>query len=103
MPLIFWCSVRYPLASSSVSVIYSLGILVINPLSLVNWLTLLGIVGLFWTLLQSTLSAVPPPLAERTPSFILKPVPILTPPSWVALAVGNVYSDGIVGLLVKSL
>ena len=52
---------------------------------------------------QSTESAVPPPVALRTPLFITKPAPTLIPPNVVAEAVGRTYADGIVGLSVKSL
>lgn len=40
-----------------------------------------GIVGLFVILLQSTESAVPPPVAERTPLFITNPDPTFIPPN----------------------
>ena len=51
---------------------YSSGMFVIYPLSLVNWLVLVGIVGLFWTLFQSTLSATPP-LVPPLAIFLLTP------------------------------
>ena len=52
---------------------------------------------------HSTESAVPPPVALRTPLLIVKPAPTLIPPNVVAEAVGRTYAGGIEGLSDKSL
>ena len=44
----------------------------------------------------------PPPVADKIPSAVmLSPAPTLIPPKVVWLAIGKLYSLGIVGLLVK--
>ena len=55
--------------------------------------------GLLNTLSHSTESAVPPPVALNTPlsGLIERPVPTLTPPNVLALAIGN--SDYCISIL----
>ena len=96
--LISWCEVKYPLAFNSDSVIYSLGIAVINPLLFVSSLVFVGTLIPFKLLFNSFIAvgivfAVVVKVLSCIVWYILKSISLFPPPSCALLIAFVTYAS----------